>query len=193
MTDAPLRYTYRQSILTQPWTFSLEDNALLWQEEGKPSIIKIALNDISSVQPVFDPTRVQLNRYVLNLKTTNGKTIKLASTSYKGISDFEDQAASYTPFVQALHAQLAKANPSALFVKGISKTGYFFSFLVLIFLALLFVIGGLLLLNGVTHPVIFIKLVLLLFFIPALWRYLKCNKPGTYDPMNLPANILPQA
>lgn len=192
MSDTAVQYTYRQSIATKPWTFRIEDDKLVWDKADQSQPIAVHMGNIAMVRPVFDPTRVQFNRYVLHITTKKGKQIKLASMSYKGISDFEDNAPSYATFVKALHEQMAKINPSIQYVRGISKLGYAMSLLVMVFLIVLLGVAGLLLINGVTHPIVWVKLALLLYFTPTLYKYLKRNKPGVYDPMQVPEDLIPQ-
>jgi hypothetical protein len=36
-----------------------------------------------------------------------------------------------------------------------------------------------------------IKLAVVIFFVPTLVRYIRRAKPATYDPLNLPADVLP--
>ncbi|HCD31187.1 MAG TPA: hypothetical protein DER01_02205 [Phycisphaerales bacterium] len=190
MTDNDPQYTYRQSILTKPWTFGLKNNALTWEEEGKP-LRMIPFTQITKVQPKFDPTRVQLNRHILHVHTTQNGIIKIASMTYQGINDFKDQASSYRTFIKAFHEQLSAANPKMQFSKGITQLGYLASIGVLIFLIVLLVGAVGFILMGAVNFIILIKLGLLLYFIPSLVGYIRKNKPGTYDPLNLPADILP--
>ena len=192
MSDTAPQYTYRQSIATKPWTFRIENDQLVWEKQDQEKPIAVHMGNIAKVRPVFDPTRVQLNRYVLNITTRKGKQIKLASMSYKGISDFEDLAPSYAAFVRALHEQMARINPSIQYVRGISKLGYAMSMLVMVFLIALLGVAGFLLINGVTHPIVWVKLALLLYFTPMLYKYLKRNKPGVYDPAHVPEDLIPQ-
>lgn len=189
--DQVVSYTYRQSILTKPWTFTLNDTALVWQEEDKPARM-IPFSSIIRLQPKFDPTRVQLNRHIMQVYTHNGQVIKIASMTYKGISDFADQAADYASFIHALHDKLATANPSVEFKKGITQLGYMASVGVLVFLILLLVIAVGFILTGTVNAIIVIKLLFLLYFIPTLIGYLRRNKPQVYDPRNLPESIVPR-
>lgn len=186
-----LSYTYRQSILTKPWTFSLTDDALSFQEDQRPAIV-IPYSQIKQVKPKFDPTRVQLNRHVIDVQLTNGRSYKIASMSYQGISDFTDQAAQYSRFIKAFHERLAHANQTLQYKKGISQLGYVASVGMLVFLILLLIVAVGFILTGTVNAVILIKFVLLIIFIPTLLKYIRRNKPGTYDPLDLPEDVLPE-
>ncbi|MAX27252.1 MAG: hypothetical protein CMJ19_22375 [Phycisphaeraceae bacterium] len=189
-TSEPLTYTYRQSILTKPWTFTLTNDAMSFQEEGRPAVL-VAYSQIKQVKPKFDPTRVQRNRHVFDVHLNNGRTYKIASMTYKGINDFEDQAEQYTLFIKAFHERLANANTTVTYRKGISGLGYVASVGMLVFLFLLLIVAIGFMVTGTFNMIILAKFVLLLFFIPTLIRYLKKNKPSTYDPHNLPQDMLP--
>ncbi len=190
-TTEPVTYTYRQSILTKPWTFTLMDDAMSFQEEGRPAVL-IAYSQIKQVKPRFDPTRVQRNRHVLEVTLNNGRTYKIASMTYKGINDFEDQAEQYSLFIQAFHERLANANTTVAYQKGISGLGYAASVGVLVFLFLLLIVAIGFMATGTINLIIIAKFVLLIFFIPTLIGYLKKNKPSTYDPQHLPQDMLPK-
>ena len=62
-------------------------------------------------------------------------------------------------------------------------TIFIFAMIALAFL-LLFSWGGPL--------VAIVKLVIVLFFVPVLVRYIRRARPGTYDPLALPAAVLPR-
>jgi hypothetical protein len=193
MSDAEqpvLSYTYRQSILTKPWTFTLSNDAMSYQEEGGP-VTMIAYSQIKQIKPRFDPTRVQLNRYVLEVLLNNGRTYKIASMTYEGISNFKDQAEQYRDFVKAFHQRLANANSTVTFKKGISGLGYVASISVLVFLIFLLIIAVAFILTGTVNVIILAKLIFLIFGIPTLIRYIRRNKPATYDPNQLSKDIVP--
>ena len=80
---------------------------------------------------------------------------------------------------------------ATVFHKGNSPFGYalnlaltvfiFAGILVVLWLLPVFDIGWL----------VIVKLATILFFVPTLIRYIRRAKPGTYDPLNLPADALP--
>ena len=95
------------------------------------------------------------------------------------------------PFVHELNRRIAEVNPAAAFKQGSSWAGYIFAILVTIVLVLVIIGAGMFFLTAGMVWVAAIKLAILIFFFPRLLRYVKRNKPGTYDPFNLPADILP--
>ncbi|MFG0248135.1 MAG: hypothetical protein ACF8OB_04550, partial [Phycisphaeraceae bacterium JB051] len=160
-----ITYTYRQSILTKPWTFTLTNDAMSFQEEDRPAVL-VAYSQIKQVKPKFDPTRVQRNRHVFEVTLNNGRTYKIASMSYEGVSNFKDQAEQYTPFIKAFHERLANANTTVTYKNGISSLGYVASVGVLVFLSLLLIVAIGFMVTGTINMIILAKFVLLIFFIP---------------------------
>jgi len=190
MSNEQLSYSHRNSLIHENRTYRIGDDALYWQDDDKPEE-RLLYSDINSVEAQFAPSRVQSNRYLMRLRTRSKGKIDITNTTYKGIGDFEELNESYVPFVQELHRKIAEVNPAAAFKQGSSWAGYIFAILVTIVLVLVIIGAGMFFLTAGMVWVAAIKLAILIFFFPRLLRYVKRNKPGTYDPFNLPADILP--
>ncbi|NWF35887.1 hypothetical protein [Mariprofundus sp. KV] len=183
-------YTHRNSLIHENRTYRIGDDALSWQDDNK-SGERLLYSDIHSVEAQFAPSRVQSNRYLMRLRTRNNGKIDITNTTYKGIGDFEELNESYVPFVSELHRKIAEMNPAAAFKQGSSWAGYLVAIVVTIALVLVIIGAGVFFLTAGMVWVAAIKLAILIFFFPRLLRYVKRNKPGSYDPLKLPADILP--
>lgn len=184
-------YSHRNSLIHKCRTYRIEDDALCWQDDDKLEE-RLSYSDIQSVEARFAPSRVQSNRYLARLKTRNNAKIDITNTTYKGIGDFEELNDSYVPFVIALHHKIAEMHPAIVFKQGSSWAGYIFAIGVTIALVVVIIGAGMFFLTTGMIWVAAIKLAILIFFFPRLLRYVKRNKPGNYDPFNLPADILPK-
>lgn len=185
-----MKYSHRNSLIHKNRTYRITDFALLWKDDDLDEV-SLPFEDIVSVEGKFSPTRVQGNRYVLRLITRHMGKIDITNTTYKGIGNFEELNNEYVAFVSALNKQISESNPSAKFIKGSSWVGYIFAiFMGFILLAVIVAALVFFLTAGIIW-IAAIKLGILVFFFPRLFRYIKHNKPGVYDPLNIPSDVLP--
>lgn len=183
-------YSHRNSLIHKNRTYLVGNSQLFWQDDNKPEI-SLPYVDIQSVEAVFSPTRVQGNRFLLRLKTKSKGEVDITNTTYKGIGHFEELNQTYVPFVRELNRKIAGSNPRVQFKKGRSWAGYVFSIFMAIILFVVIIIAFLFFLTAGVLWLAAIKLAILIFFFPRLLRYIKRNKPASYDPLNLPTDILP--
>jgi hypothetical protein len=147
--------------------------------------------DIVRLRLRFDPTRFDHERHRCEITMRDGVKVSIWSTHYVSVGEFENRAATYTPFVRALIARIAAANPACDFRVGKKGLVYWseFAFLLAMFTLLVFVLmafGG----YGVSGLVI-VKLIIIIGFIPLLLRYMHKNRPGRFRPDAIPDDALP--
>ena len=183
-------YSHRNSLLHNNRTYKIRNDKLVWQDDDIPEV-SLEYSNIKTVEAQFAPTRVQSNRYLLRLTTKSKGKVDITNTTYKGIGHFEELNQTYVPFVRELNRRIAEKNPKIQFKKGSSWAGYVFSIFIGILLFVVIIAAFLFFLNAGVLWLAAIKLIILIFFFPRLLRYIKRNKPASYDPLNLPANILP--
>jgi len=183
-------YSHRHSLMSKNRTYDIGSHALSWQDDNE-SEVSLNYNDIQEVEAQFAPSRVQSNRYMLRLISKQKGKIDITNTTYKGIGDFEELNQTFIPFVTELHKKIAAENSDVQFIKGGSKAGYVFSIFMVVILFVVIIAGFLFFLMAGVIWIAAIKIIFLIFFFPRLIRYIKRNKPGNYDPLNLPADILP--
>lgn len=126
---------------------------------------------------------VDVSAYEMKLKSdTNKLTINMDAIM--------DDAAAFLAFVKALHEKITAANPSAKFsageIMGLIAAG--FICVVLLVLAAGAVFVGI----AVGWPILIgIGAVLAIGAVAVLFFGVKKFKPKTYDPLNIPADLLP--
>jgi hypothetical protein len=181
-------YTYRLNALEKETTLTLDGDVMRVEREGR--LEQFPLRDVTEVRLSYNPSRADRQRYDCRVTIRGGGRLTIRSTTYKGIGDFGNQGEAYGEFVRALHERLATIDGIG-FKKGDSafryygSLGCFGSSILMLFLVLL--MTGLLFIPWIAVA----KLLVLIFFLPWLYKYAKLNRPGTYDPRVIPDEILP--
>lgn len=112
-TDAPLaRYTFRRSVLEEPRTYSLYEDRLVIEGTSPQTYL---LADVRTVHLKYEHTK-QREYYQCFIHTRRGR-IALRHVHWDSFAKFEDQRATYTPFVRALLAAVAHV-PGVRFKAG---------------------------------------------------------------------------
>src|SRR5688500_5852319 len=114
-TDAPLaRYTFRRSVLEQARTYSLYADRVVVEGTQGPAQTYL-LGDVQVVHLKYEHTK-QREYYQCFLHTRRGR-IDLRHVDWVSFGQFQDRRATYTPFVRALLAELARV-PGVRFKAG---------------------------------------------------------------------------
>jgi hypothetical protein len=139
----------------------------------------------------YVPPRVDSARYRCDLTMRSGGKIAILSTHYAGLADFEDRAATYAPFVRALIAKVAAANPSTRFRSGKNPIVYSAEYLFLLAMVALLVyvlsMTGYMPLSDSSWA----KLFIIIGFIPLLVVYTRKNWPRGFTADAIPQDVLP--
>lgn len=117
MTDTavPLaRYTFRRSVLEEPRTYSLYTDRIVI-EGTQTAAQTYPLAEVHMVHLKYEHTK-QRGYYQCFVQTKRGR-ISLHHLHWAGFAKFEDQRATYTPFVRALLAAVAHV-PGVRFKAG---------------------------------------------------------------------------
>jgi hypothetical protein len=158
---------------------------------GPDVVLRFPYRDIVEVRLSYAPSRANAARYRCDLKMRSGQRVAIISTHYAGIADFEDRAATYVPFVRALIARVAAANPAARFRSGATILGYLAQhlFLFAMFALLMFALAEF----GVAYvsESSWVKLFVVLCFVPVLIAYARKNWPRPFKPEAIPKEVLP--
>ncbi len=119
-----IRYAVRPSILTAETTYQVSEDALSWSAGTRGN--HVPLGDIVSVR-IFTSPAVRY-RFVadapfggldmLVLKLRDGRSLSVRSKHYRRFGVFEDRAATFIPFVNAVISRVGEVNPTARFVSG---------------------------------------------------------------------------
>jgi hypothetical protein len=180
------------SLVTKVRHYQIGDEALIWQDDDKAPV-HMPYGEITSVTCLFAPTRTQPNRFLLRLQTRSRRRIDITNSHYKSFGNFEEKNDSFVAFATELHKKITARNPGTLFHRGSSMAGYIFSIAMAVILFVIVVGAGLFFLMAGVIWIVALKIGLLIFYTPRLLRYIRRNKPSSYNPLDLPKDILPQA
>lgn len=142
---------------------------------------RIAYNQIVSIRVRFDPTRLDKVRERCDLIGSNRQKISLFSTRYAGFGDFEDQSATYKPFIDELTRRVLAVRPETPVYSGLSWTSYLFQHGLLLLAAL--ALASILSVAGFPAlGTVWIKILITISYIGVLWAYTKRNLPRRLNP-----------
>jgi hypothetical protein len=187
--DTPT-YGMRANAFVAPRTFQLTDDALIWQDEGKP-LDGAFFDQIAEVRLSYAPTRIVTGRFRTRVILKAGGMVELFNVSYRGFADFEDRSPAYVAFVTELHRRLAakgkdvryrSGNTPFAYIANIATVAIVFAGLALVLLALPI---------APLPGIVIVKLAIIAAFIPTLLRYLRRARPAGYDPLHIPTQMLP--
>lgn len=181
-------YTQKLHQFVPERTWHVDDKALSWLDV-KGGVGRIPFETIRSVRLRFEPTRAERRRYAMRIDA--GTEVAVTNIHYAGIYDFKDQSDSYRPFVEAFHRALSTANPNVKYHSGSTPFAYVMNILLTIWIFAMLAIAAMFLLATGLIWLVVIKLGIIVFFLPALFRLLKKNKPSTYEPLDIPDSLVP--
>jgi hypothetical protein len=183
-------YVYKPSLMGAPWELCLRPDALEWQLGRQRGRIPYAR--ISRVRLSFRPATMQTRRFVAEIWWPEGRRLSIASTSWHSLFEQRPQDCAYGAFIRELNQRIAASGGPTAFETG-ARAFLYWPGLVLfaatgLALAALAVraleIGahaGAALVGG--------------FFILFVWQsgtYFKRNRPGRYQPDNVPNELVPE-
>jgi hypothetical protein len=187
----PAVYRLKANAFVGTRTYRLTDEALTWEEDGKP-LDGVFYDEIAEVRLAFAPTRVAPNRYRAQIVFRKGGMVELFNLEYVGFASFAAHDAGYAAFLTELHRRLAAHGKNVVYRRGNTLTGYILNVGLTIFIFVAIAFAVLFLINVGGPGIAIVKLVIILFFVPLLIRYIRRARPGTYDPLALPADVLPE-
>jgi hypothetical protein len=183
-------YTQRRSILDAgELVWSAEPDALACRRPDGGEA-RLPWREIVAVRTAYAPTRWKTWRHVLALTASGGRSLTIDSAHFRGVGDFEDRRASFTPFARACIEAVAREAPNARASVGATPLAYGAQLLfVLAMLALL----GLVLIALPTPlgPLIVVKLALLALAMPFffLWTVKSRPRRRKLDVLSLSAGL----
>jgi hypothetical protein len=188
--DDATTYRFRANAFSGPRTFGLTDDALTWQEDGKP-LDGVFYDQIAEVRLSYAPTRMATRRFRAQIILKAGGMAELSNMSYRGFADFEDLSSAYAAFVTELHRRLAAKGKDVRYRAGNTRLGFALNLAITAF-TFIALAGVVLLVPIAALPgIVIVKLAIIAAFIPTLIRYMRRAKPATYDPLSIPPAMLP--
>ncbi|WP_233022494.1 hypothetical protein [Rhodopseudomonas boonkerdii] len=116
-----LVYVYRASLIGPAHRFELTDDGLAWQIGRRSGVWAYA--DIASVRLSYRPMGMQHNRYLAELRHSNGQRLRFFSASKQTVALMKPQPG-YVPFIVNLHRRLAAAGSTAVLCAGVRPVTY---------------------------------------------------------------------
>src|SRR5204862_4546478 len=116
-------YAFRSTAFVNRRRYGLTDDALTWEEEGKP-LDGVFYDDISEIRLAFAPTRWATNRFRTRIIFRQGGMAELFNLDYVSIGNFKALDAEYSAFLRELHRRLAERGTPTAYRVGNSMGGY---------------------------------------------------------------------
>jgi len=182
-------YTYRPSLLGAPFTFRLTEKGLAFEAGRRAGFMPYEA--IGRVRLSFKPSSMQSRRYVAEIWAADMPKLTVISSSWKSMMIQERQDKDYSTFIAELHRRLRATGAAAVFNRGSVPFLYWPGLAVFASVALglaLLVVRALQV--DAKAGAAFIGAFLALF----LWQggnFFRRNRPGSYRPDALPADLLP--
>jgi hypothetical protein len=184
-------YAYKPSLLGAAHEFQLQPDALVLTAGRRRK--RIPYGSIRRVRLSFRPVTLQNERFIAEIWSEDGDKVEIASASWKSMVEQERFDGRYREFIAELHRRMIAAGSHARFETGSSSLLYWPGVAIFavtsVALAILVVRG---LQAGSAAGAGFVAIFLVLF----LWQagtFFRRNRPRTYRPEALPADVLPGA
>ncbi len=182
-------YTQKLHAFKAQTKWTVEADGVRWEElekEEKSGFIR--REDIKSVRLRFEPSRAETRRVGLHIYTPMDHII--TNINYGGMLDFELQAEPFKAFVSAFH-DMFPDDTSTIFHSGSTKAAFIGNVLVTFFtLLLLMFLAPIVSITGIPGGTSIFRIVIILIFLPILFKVLNKNRPKTYRPNQWPREML---
>jgi hypothetical protein len=188
-----MRYATRNHAFAPACTWVLNDGMLQREvaDGGPPAPYLLAT--VTKLRLDFHPTRADRNCFRCRLRLRDGRRLELLNRTWRGPLNFVDTSADYVAFVTALVAEVHRHAPGCRFAAGTTPLHYAVNLGATAFIALCFAAIAWFLARVNLTWMVGIKIVVILFYLPTLLRWLSRNRPRGFTPPAIPADVLPTA
>ncbi len=179
-------YAYKASLAGQAHRFELQDDGLMWSMFGGSGVW--LYNTIAVIALSYRPNAMQPHRFRADIKNTDGKRIKIYSTSWQTAALMLRQDLAYRSFITELHSRIT---PATVLTGGVSRAAYVGGICIVAFV--LASLTGLAI-RGIVIGQFAGVLFLIGFGALFTWKvggFFRRNRPRTYAADNLPEELLP--
>jgi hypothetical protein len=183
-------YAFKPSLMGPPQAYRAAPDALEW-EVGRYSG-RTPYRDIRRVRLLYRPANLQTHRFLVEIWAERTPKLKIASVSWRSLTEQQRQDAAYTAFIGTLHRRLAEARTDTVFEAGSPPWLYWPGVAVFIGIAVAIV---LLIARGMQEGALAGAGLVGLFFAFYLWQvgtFFRRNRPGRYRPEAIPTAVLPR-
>jgi hypothetical protein len=184
-----ISHSVRRSVLEQEITWTVTPDVLERAEQGKaPASYPLA--EVRALRIAYDPTRVDDARHWCEITLRDGTVMRIVSSHFRGLADFEDRGKTYSAMTRSLIAALGQKNPACTFNAGKRKASYIGEILFLV--AALVLLAAVMLTIGLgTSEIVLAKLTILAGMVPVAIAYVRKNRPRQFTPDHIPDDALP--
>jgi hypothetical protein len=183
-------YAFKSSVMGAGFELRLAIDALEWRRGGQTG--RLPYDRIRRIRLSFRPMTMQNYRFLTEVWPASGPKLQIASTSWKSLVEHERLDAPYRAFVIELCRRIGAAKDLALFETGSPAWIYWPG--VTVFVVASLGLAGLIvraLMTEAWSGAAFVAAFLALF----LWQagnIFRRNRPGTFSPDAVPAQVLPK-
>lgn len=182
-------YRQRRTLFEKAeWEWEALPDGLRVRDHSGHEIL-IPWREILAVRVAYGPTRFKTWRHLLELTLADRSRLTIDNAHFKGVADFEDRSATYTPFVLDVLENLKTANPGVPVRAGAATLGYWASatFVTAVFI----VLGMILMIMPIPGVMVWMKLGIIAFSLPALAAWFVKARPRAVSIHAVPADSLP--
>jgi hypothetical protein len=189
-TGETVSYSYRPSLLGAPREFSLTEQGIEWVAGLRSGTV--AFDRVRRLRVSYRPNTMQSHRFVTELWADGSPKLQIISSSWKSMMEQERFDGAYSSFIRELHRRISRANGATQFERGSNPLVYWLGILVFagaaIGLAALIVRA----LQAGAMTSAAIVAAFLAFYLWQAGNFFRRNRPGTYRPDALPADVMPR-
>jgi hypothetical protein len=189
-TGETVSYSYRPSPLGAPREFSLTAQGIDWVAGLRSGTV--AFDRVRRLRVSYRPNTMQSHRFVTELWADGSPKLQIISSSWKSMMEQERFDGAYSSFIRELHRRISRANGATQFERGSNPLVYWLGILVFagaaIGLAALIVRA----LQAGAMTSAAIVAAFLAFYLWQAGNFFRRNRPGTYRPDALPADVMPR-
>lgn len=182
------RYAYKASLAGSPQEFELTGEGMSFRSGFRSGVW--AYGDIARIRLSYRPVSMLRHRFRADIGNRDGRKLTIVSATWSGLIMMTPQDDAYRAFVEELHRRVA-GRPGLVCLAGLHRIAFVFALLAFASIAL--AIAALFVRALVTGD--FPAALFLVGF--AAWAgwyaggFLMRNKPRSYRPESVPAQLLP--
>jgi hypothetical protein len=190
VTSESVSYRYRPSVFGAFREFSLTEGGIHWAAGLRSG--NIPFDRVRRLRLSYRPHSMQSHRFVTELWADGTPKLLISSSSYKSMMEQERLDGAYSSFVRELHRRIARANGATQFERGSNPLVYWLGVVIFTGAAIgLAALSVRALQAGATTSAAIVG-AFLAFYLWQAGNFFRRNRPGTYRPDALPADVMPR-
>ncbi|MGV6800589.1 MAG: hypothetical protein ACWA5L_01555 [bacterium] len=187
-----MEYHWRVGVLEKKPRHLIVGDGYIREISSTGRDFRIEVSQLKTMRFTYAPTRMKPNRYMFTLIDSSGQKIRIENMSYQGAGGFADQSAAFVQLVKEILLVVFHYRPDMTLHAGAPALSYFaqLTFVSIVFVAL----AGLLMMVplGTGSLTSYLKLGIILFFIPVLFSWVIRARPRSYYLSEIPDDLFPK-